>query len=339
MNDNTNNLIQLGRREPTEKGIENNWTVLNPYKTKIDKQKTILIFGGNTTDNPSFANGYAKQIESLIEKKNSTKSDILSFHYKTEVLNSTTKLMMKEYLDEMDKIYKAMFEPLILDKVGNIKEKQGIERVFKNLIFVGHCAGCEFVNSILNNFYNTLTQKYPQATADNLMKKIQYIAYAPTEFPIYDTNSLFISPSADSSLCWVKTLAHVFENSVDNEFPKGFSKELLKQKNQFRAENIIDDYLGLYRALVFKQGNSFYLIPGQMNANRQIGDHSIECITRERYLNSNTDHAQTAQVASEITRMIINNYFSGETLDNRKLFSNMTDTIYYNSPISQTEFS
>lgn len=332
------NIIHLGKREPVEKGIEHNWTVLDPYNTKINKP-TILIFGGNNTDNPSFANGYAKLIENLMETKHRKNTDIMAFNYQTEVMQGGTKLILKEYEEELRQIYASLIEPLLLDNVGNVKEKQGIEKTFKNIVFVGHCAGCDFVNLIFDQIYNTLSQKYPMATAENLMKKIQYVAYAPTNIPSFDTNSLFISPSADAGSSWAKTLAHVFSNPVDKEYPKGLTFELTKQKNQLRVNQVLKEYFEDYRAIVFRQGSSLYVIPGQMNQNYKIGDHSIECIASPKILNNDTDYAQTAQVANEITKMVFNNYFAKEKLDNRQIFNNVTDTIYNNSPISQREFS
>lgn len=333
-----NQLIKLGRREPSENAIEHNWTQLNPQKIKLNKQ-TIVIFGGNTTDDPSVANGYAKNIERLLSKKDRANLDILSFSYSSEFIRSPSMMMDKEYEACIIQIYHDMFEPLLYNEHGYMKEKQGVEKTFQNLVFVGHCGGCNFVNIIFDCFYKSLLKKYPPATAEILMNKLQYVAYAPNEFSSYDTNSLIITPYIDSTYSWSRMLGHVLPQKVDNDYPKGVSKELLKQKNLDRPGFFINGKLQDYRSLVFKKGSSFYMIPGQMNPNQSIGDHSIECITSPKIIESDTDCAQTAKVANAITKMIINNYFTREKLDGRQIFNNITNIIYDHSPISQCEFS
>lgn len=328
---NPKQLIQLGRREPTEKAIEHNWTQLDPLKTRFNRQ-TILIFGGNTTDNQSVANGYAKNIERLLSQKDRENVDILAFSYQSEFIHSPAMVIDRDYVAYIEQIYHTMFEPLLYNERGIIKEKQGIEKVFQNLVFVGHCGGCSFINLIFEGFYQSLIKKYQPAAAEMLMSKLQYIAYAPYDFPFYETNSLIISPFADPSYSWASMLEYVLSQKIDNDFPKGLSKELQKRKNSESPGCFIDEKLQNYRSLLFKKGNSFYLIPGQMNPNSSLGDHSIDCFTNPKFLDADCDSAETAKVTNSIAKLMLKKFVSKNPIDHRKMFEKITETIYENPP-------
>lgn len=329
-------LIQLGRREPAESAIEHNWTQLDPFKTKFDRQ-TILIFGGNTTDNPAVANGYAKNIERLLSKKDRENVDILAFSYQSEFIHSPSMLIDKDYIEYVEQLYHTTFEPILYNEQGRMKEKQGIEKAFQNLIFVGHCGGCSFINLIFEGFYQSLLKKYQPLTAEMLMSKLQYIAYAPYEFPFYETNSLLISPFADPSYSWANMLDYILSQKIDNDFPKGLSKELQKRKNSESPGCFLDEKFQNYRSLVFKKGGSFYLIPGQMNPSGPLGDHSIECFTSPKFLEADCDPAETAKVTNSIARLMLKNFISRNPVNHRKLFEKFTETIYDNPPNKLSE--
>ena len=94
---------------------------------------------------------------------------------------------------------------MIYDKItGKIKELQGIEKAFRSLILVGHCGGCNFISEIIDDFYFELINKYSPATAEMLIKKIQYMGMNTTyllangiNHPIREMHNLFASKLFD----------------------------------------------------------------------------------------------------------------------------------------------
>ena len=185
--------IHMGCRTFNE-NREYNWQSINMKDFKFPQGKTFLVFGGNTTNRPESANGNAKVIDRLISDENRKRCNIYSFIYDTEPLSSSTKRLREEYELEVHSIYEKMIKPLLVDRVGNIKEKQGIEKVLKNLVFVSHCAGADFVNIIIDDIYQTLTEKYHPSIAEQLIDKLQYFAYAPNVLPNHKVTSCVITP-------------------------------------------------------------------------------------------------------------------------------------------------
>lgn len=328
--------IQLGRREETEKGVEYNWTNLNPYKTELTRQ-TVLVFGGNITDNSEYANGYAKCIESLLSEKNRKNTDILSFMYKNEPIKTMGGTISQDYLEEIHSIYNALLRPLLYDRAGRMKEKQGIEKIFRKLIFVAHCGGSNFVNRIIDDFYVSLLEKYPPTTAEMLVNKIQYFAYAPNQYPNHEVNSLFINPYIDTNHSWARMLNLFAEQKVDTDYPKGLNRELAKTKNRETPGAVLNDIFERYRAVAFKHGQSIYLIPARMNPDKVTGDHSIACITKPKIVNSDTEYAPTAQIARKAAELFLNHFASETPIDHKTAFTKISNLIYDNPPACQRE--
>ncbi len=331
---NSKQLIKLGRREQASKQIEHNWSELDPEKTAITK-KTILVFGGNTTDNPEEANGYAKAFESLLIPKLRTNTDILSFFYKTELLQRENGPISNEYIEAMNKIFNDIFKPLLYDNKGYMKEMQGIEKAFRKLVFVGHCGGCNLINITIDNFYNELLKKYPPATANNLIGKIQYIAYNAYEYPSYNTNSLFISPSADPNYSWLKMLDTFQYQSIDTDYPKGIHKEFFKNKYSDRPGQVLKQAFENERAVAFKSGNATYIVPDRMNPEERLGDHSIACITKQKYLDPRNVYAETANLTRNTAKLYLNQFVSDIIPNLKNMFSKTTSMIIESQKGSQ----
>lgn len=335
--DNNQSKIHLGRREGAEKGVNHNWTDLTPYEADLT-QPTILVFGGNITDNSEFANGNAKCVESLLDEKTRKNTQILSFMYKNEPISTMGGMMSQDYLEELHKIYNALFKPLLYDRAGRMKEKQGIEKIFRKLIFVAHCGGSNFVNRIIDDFYLTLLEKYPPATAEILVSKIQYFAYAPNQYPNHEVNSLFINPYIDTNHSWSRMLNLFSEQRVDTDYPKGLNKELSKPKYRDRPGACLEEIFKTQRAVAFKHGQSIYLIPSRMNPDRATGDHSIDCITKSKIINSESEYAETAQIANKTAKLFLNLFASETPIDHKSVFTQVSNMIYDSPQPQQREF-
>lgn len=326
--------IMFGRRELKEKNIENNWTNLQPQLLDTSKHM-VLVFGGNTTDCAEVANGYAKNVEKLLHTKVRKSTDIYSFFYKSEFIQKTNRAMAQEYEDDMHKLFNVTIKPLLFDRVGKIKEKQGIEKVLHNITFVGHCGGCNFISLIIEDIYKTISEYYPPAVAEMLVGKIQYVAYAPNEYPLHEVNSLTINPFVDSNYSWVKLLHRMKDERVDVDFPKGTVRELFKEKNKSKPGEVFTNIFKKHKATAFKFGQSIYLIPSRMNPDISIGDHSIECITKPHILNSGTDYALSAQIANYATSLCLNNFVSSDKVSCKQTFYKIVEHISSKSKVQQ----
>ena len=70
--------VTVGRRAREDENLPNNWEILDINKLVVPKNKTIFMFGGNTTNRPEAANGNAKIIESLLPPEERKQINILS---------------------------------------------------------------------------------------------------------------------------------------------------------------------------------------------------------------------------------------------------------------------
>jgi len=158
-----------------------------------------------------------------------------------------------------------------------------------------------------------------------LVNKIEYFAYAPSELPNHNVNALIVLPYEDTSYSFIKSLELAEEQKIDTDYPKGSIKRLLKAKNNGTLRNAFVTEFQNTRAIMFKIGNSTFMIPNQMNPHKNIGDHSIECFTKPQFLNSDNDCALTAKLVNFSARTYINEFLSGNIIDSKKLFSKITD--------------
>ena len=333
----TVNHMHVGIRVPEEENVPNNWKNLDINNLKISHGKNIYLFGGNTTTRPEAANGNAKIIRSLITPDNAKKTNIYSFMYDTEPLKSDG-FLRHEYADDIEALIERTFKPMLYDNSGNIKELKGIEQTFSKMVFASHCGGSYFVNSIINEFYNTLLKKYPESTAEQLISKIQYFSYAPMELPEHNINSLYITPFYDSGYSWCKGLKLAENNKIDIDFPRGIMKKIEKAKRQTNIEQLFNSTLSKYRIMMFKVGQETFLIPHHMNPRTHVGDHTIECIAKPQFLNSGTNYEETARICNFASKLHMNKFLSGNVIDNKKAFSTIADRAC-ESIVSESESS
>ena len=167
--------IHMGQRI-SGKGYDRNWVMRDLKTFKPSQGKSIFVFGGNATNRYDAANGNAKVFENLLNDKNKGKVDIYSFVYDTEPISAATRALRQEYINECNELFNRIFKPLLLDKLGNVKTKQGLEKVFKNNIIVSHCGGSEFANIIIENIYDTIAKGYHPSVAKQLIQKLQYFS-------------------------------------------------------------------------------------------------------------------------------------------------------------------
>ena len=312
--------IKVGRRSNENEQLPNNWELLDANNLDFSHGKIICIFGGNATNRPEAANGNAKIIKSLIADDKQEKTKIYSFGYITEPMKSN-RYPSKEYVEETLALYKKVFEPLLYDDKGYMKEMQGIEHLFNKLVFSAHCGGSSFVNMIINEFYNTLTLKYSPKTAELLISKIKYFSYAPNELIDHNVTSLNIAPYQDNMFSFIKPLDLAESCKVDIDYPKGVVKRLLKAKQKGEYKKAFEKEFENTRIIMFKVGNRTYLIPNQLNPMSNIGDHSIECFAKQQFLNSGLDCENNAILVNYAARIYINEFLNGGLVDTKRLFS------------------
>ncbi len=325
--------IQLLRRAENE-NLPNNCENLDINNFSIPHGKMIFMFGGNTTNRPEAANGNAKIIRSLMDDDHAN-IPVYSFTYQSEPYNSRG-VMGKEYEKDAHLLFEKVFKPLIYDKNGHIKEAKGIERAFQKIVLAAHCGGCGFINIIVNEYYKLLKEKFPENTAEILINKIQYYAYAPHAMLEHNVNAFIITPLFDSTYTWSNALDIANSHKVDIDYPKGAIKRLLKAKQHGTFQETMNKEFVDTRGIMFKVGNSTFLIPHRMNPNTSVGDHSIECVGKTKFLNSGTDLANTAKVANYASKRFINEFLSNDQIDIKGIFSDITDMLDLvpNSPYS-----
>lgn len=329
--------MTVGRRAMESEKRDHNWEILDINHLDFPHGKIVCMFGGNNTNRPEESNGNAKIVESFLTSENRKKTNIFSFIYATEPFKSEN-YVVKDYDEETHILFEKTFLPMILDAKGNIKEMQGVEKAFQKLIFSSHCGGSHFANLIIDDFYTVLTQKYPEATAEMLINKIQYFSYAPLEPPTHNVNALVIAPFADVNFSWDKALSLAEEQKVDVDYPRHIVKKLIKAKNSHTISDALDSAFQESRAIVFRVGKSTFMIPGKMNPHLNIGDHSIECIAKKHILNSETDMAETAQAANYAAKTIMNVFASDSPFDTKVLFNKITQKLSENPPASEKAF-
>ena len=310
---------------------------INNLSFPHDKE-LVFVLGGNDTIRPEANNGNAKAFKSLISAKKQDHSEVYSFMYKSEPLKTSGSLMIsEEYQKDAELLYKKSFEPMLFDSKGNIKSKKGIEQAFSNKVFVSHCCGANFVNIIINGFYDTLTKYYPQNTAEQLISKIRYFTYAPNELLQHNVTAFCVMPYNDSSFSWAKGLDLAEFTAPDIDFPKGSIKKLLKAKKQYSLRKAFSAAFNETRAIMFKVGQATYFIPSALNPKTNLGDHSFEYITKSQFLTGNTEFAQTARLANFASKVYMNEFLKNGAIDLKGTFNQIAHAVEEYSSSEQRE--
>ncbi len=326
--------IHMGCRTNQE-GLQYNWQLEDMKNFKVPQGKVFFIFGGNTTNCPEAANGNAKVVERLLTEDNRKKSNIYSFIYDAEPISYVTKGLTDKYEDEIHQIFEQVFRPLITDKLGNLKEKQGIEKVFKNLVFVSHCGGSNFVNVLIDDFYDTLTTKYHASVAEHLISKLQYFTYAPNVLPNKKVNGIVIAPFYDVDCSWVKVLNSVDDKRIDLDYPKSFMKTLLKANKKSDVAGLIQEKFENQRLIVFRTEQSIYLIPNRINSNVLVGDHSIDCLVKKNVLESDSQFAATAKLLNYSSQLVLNQFVADYSINFKDICDKIIKKTDMNKPARQ----
>lgn len=319
--------IHMGYRNSKE-GFQYNWQLEDLNNFKLPQGKAFFVFGGNTTNCAEAANGNAKVIESLLSNENKDKTNIYSFIYDAEPISSTTLKLRDEYETEMHQIFEKIFKPMMLDRIGNLKEQQGIEKNFKNIILVSHCGGSDFVNVLIEDIYKTLTTKYHASIADQLISKIQYFSYAPHVLPERKLNSFVIAPFFDINNSWAKVLHCVEDKRVDLDYPKGIMKTVLKAQKNGNPASLIMNALDNNKVIALRSAQTTYLIPSRINSNVYVGDHSIDCLVKKNVLETNTEQAKTAAILNYSAKITINQFASEYGINSKEIFEKISNKIY-----------
>ena len=329
--------IKLLRRALESEHLPNNCEIININDFELPQGTSVFMFGGNLTDRPERGNGNAKIIESHIPKKSREKINLYSFGYESEPLRSEGYLS-KEYDEEARILYKKVFEPQLFDSTGKMKSQKGIEEVFSKLIFSAHCAGCNFVDIIIDGFYNTLLENYSEKQAEILINKIQYFAYAPNEMPNHNVNAFIIAPYIDPGYSWAKALTFAEPQNIDVDYPRGIIKKIAKGKTTNQLTNIFKSAFDDSRAIMFKIGHTVCMIPGQMNKNERTGDHSIAMIGYKRNSESDSDFDETIKTVCNASKLFIKGFASNKAIDSKSLFATISGELSNNPPNSESQY-
>lgn len=320
--------IHMGCRTLDE-GIEKHWQQQDLKNFKVPQGKTIFVFGGNSTNREDAANGNAKVVGKLLTEENRSKVNIYSFLYDLEPISPLNFCILEEYEREVHEIYKKIIDPLFRDRIGNLKERQGIEKVLNNMVFVSHCGGSEFVNIIIDDICETLKEKYHSSEVELLIGKLQYFAYAPNSLPNKKVNGAIITPYRDVNNSWTKAISEVREKRIDVDYPRGVLKRILKT-DPLDVTDIFDAVFAEDRMIVFKSEQNMYFIPNRINSNIYVGDHSIDCLVKENVLEANTDIAKTAKVLNYASRLVLNQFVDDKFCNNKELFEKIVNKLDQN---------
>ena len=316
--------IHMGQRI-SGKGYDRNWVMRDLKTFKPSQGKSIFVFGGNATNRYDAANGNAKVLENLLNDKNKGKVDIYSFVYDTEPISAATRALRQEYINECNELFNRIFKPLLLDKLGNVKTKQGLEKVFKNNIIVSHCGGSEFANIIIENIYDTIAKGYHPSVAKQLIQKLQYFSYAPSILPMHNVKGYIITPFYDYEHSWTSVLNEVQDKRIDISFPKGSVENILKEKEKCDVANKFKRIYNEKRLIAFRSEDSTYIIPSQINADRVVGDHSIDCLTKLNVLEANNDISKTAKIVNYVSKLILNQFVDNCPIDDKTIFNKIIE--------------
>lgn len=328
--------IKVLRRALESENLPNNCEIIDINDFEIPQGTSICMFGGNITDRPERGNGNAKIIESHIPKIAREKINLYSFGYESEPIKSEGYLS-KEYDQEARTLYKRSFEPILFDPKGNMKSPKGIEEAFSRLIFSAHCGGCNFVNIIIDGFYDTLREKFTDKQAEMFINKIQYFAYAPNEMPAHNVNALLIAPYVDPSYSWAKALLFAEPQNIDVDYPRGIIKKITKGQSTNQVAKIFNSTFNDSRAIMFKIGHTVCMIPGQMNKNINTGDHSIAMIGKYKKAEVTTDLDETIKLVCNASSLFIKGFASSKPIDAKSLFSSISGDLANNPPNSESQ--
>ncbi len=330
-NDKITKLI-AGRRALLSENLPNNWETLDVNHIELPQDTTLCMFCGNASNRPEQVNGNSKIIESHIPNKVRDRINVYSFGYATEPIKSDGYILSKEYVEEAEKLYKKTFEPILFDSKGNMKSLAGLEKAFSRIILSAHCGGSNFANIIIEKFYETLVSKFPPATAEMLINKIQYFAYAPNEMPNHNVNAFIIAPFVDPNHSWAKALTFAEQQKVDVDYPRGTLKKLFKARNNSNIQTVFDSTFSESRAIMFKIGHTVCMIPNQMNKNQRVGDHSIALIARYDDSSDSESCSETKRIARDATSLFIKGFSSNKPVDAKSMFAIIANELDNNPP-------
>ena len=331
--------IKVGRRSNPSEKRPNNWEDMDTNNLNLpERDKIVFCFGGNTTTNEPAANGNAKIIASLINPDCMADTSIFSFYYDKEPFTSQITLL-PEFKKDTETLYSKIFQPLLYDKDGTIISQQKIEALFNRIILTAHCGGSSFANTIIESMYKTLQERYSPNTALNLINKVQYYAYAPSHLPNtkLQPKSLYITPFFDIHGSWQNAVITIENNQkLYTAHPDGIFRRLLDARKSLYPETLVRKEFDDTRAILFKSGNSTFLMPGRINPNTTTGDHTIECVGKDELLHSKTDFATTAQLTREISILYMNQFLTVSNMDTKATFDIAAKMIDQNPPTAQS---
>ena len=278
----------MGKRT---KSAKNHWETLDD-KFRITRP-TVIFFGGNTTNDDRAANGNIKLVERLLRAGTTSDIDLLSIKYESEILDERGYFVhgVKESIEEY---YKKYIKPILYDPKDRrkLKSEKRIMRALQKITFVGHCVGCSVINKIITlletDLVNLKNKGHKITNVDNIISKIQVVAYAPHSEIVGNVNVLYITPYNDKDDTWQHPLYRM-EGKKDIEFPRGFMKDY--QKCGTVPGLAVQSAIEKYGYAVVKRGQSVVVIPGPMS---RYSDHAFTGMVDIKTLGEDSKNAKTA---------------------------------------------
>ena len=153
------------------------------------------------------------------------------------------------------------------------------------------------------------------------------MTYAPCELPRHEVNCFVIAPFADMEFTWKLMLDAAEDKKLATDYPKGITQKLLRARDRGTISEVFDETFKESRAIVSKIGQTTFFVPDVMNPNLSIGDHSIDCISKDNILYSETDFSKTAQLANYAASTALNSFESDSYIDSKDIYNNIVEQV------------
>lgn len=298
--------FKYGRRKM---GARNNWEDLEGYYT-IGNKPVIFIFGGNLTTTTKEANGYAKLIGNFFKKYSPSTADIISASYEGEIAeNGRNGINLSDRAVFNARIF---FDKTLWPALDGAKTEEEIKNILGKIMFVGHSAGVNVIDEIMNCVQNYLLFRCNEdkSRVDDLMSNIQCFCYAPGDIIKQNVTVFYVAPYYDEIPVW-KNLLLSAKNKAKQQYPEKFL---------INYDGLSDICSETKKALADNKFISYYLPNGLVLITDKLSeksDHSIsnliisEADKNTRGITYTNDRQKSYQAfVSSLTESVLNRYFN-----------------------------
>ena len=201
-------------------GSRNNWEDLQNFY-KIGNKPVIFVFGGNLTTTTKEANGYAKLIGSFFKEYSASTADIISASYEGEIADSGRNGIVLSDRAKFNAM--AFFDKTLWPALNQAKSEEELKTILGKMIFVGHSAGANVIDVIMECMQNYLLFRCAEDKnkVDELMSHIQCFCYAPGDIIKQNVTVFYVSPFYDELPVW-KNLLLTAKTKAKAQYPQNF---------------------------------------------------------------------------------------------------------------------